>query len=70
MTADNHIHAQVANALRHGLLAGVGLELVLLPPVDIQHDGLRPLLPHLCNLIFQLGIEGFRVCMAEASGPA
>ena len=65
MSADNHVHAQVAQLLGDHPLGGVRLEGILRSPVDVQHGGLRAVFLHFGQERLYLGIEGVQIGFHE-----
>ena len=65
MTAHDHIHAQIAGRLGHFLLLAVLLGLILLAPVDIQHDGLGAVGPHIRNILLQILLKALHIVLQE-----
>ena len=57
MAADDDVDAQVAELLGHGLLLGVGGELILLAPVDEHHGRFGTGGLHLSHILLHLCVE-------------
>ena len=65
MAADNDINAQIAQALGHGGLLVIGLQLVLFAPMDEHDVGFGTLGLHGLHVGGDFGVEAFQVVIAE-----
>ena len=61
VSADDYIHAQIAQLLGNGPLGAVFLQQVLHAPVQVHNGGLGSVLLHLGQPLLQLGIERFQI---------
>ena len=57
VAAYNHIDAQIAHLLGNGTLVGILCQQILGAPMDVQHNGLRPILPQIGKVGLNLRIE-------------
>ena len=57
MAAGNHIHTQIAQLLRHGLLVVADIGRIVITPVDVENDGIGTVGAHGSDFAFNLCVE-------------
>ena len=57
VSAHDHVKAQVAQLLRHGVLKGVFLDIVFHAPVNEHHGGFRAVRLHLLQNLLRCGVQ-------------
>ena len=57
VSTHDHVKAQVAQLLRHGVLEGVFLNIILHAPVNEHHGGFRTVRLHLLQNLLRRGVQ-------------